>query len=295
MEAVSDKGNLYKVLVSSFGRVVDMDFISKPLHDNGNGYFTFNVTGCVRYIHRAVAQMFLDGDNSLQVNHKDGNKAHNNVENLEWVTGSSNIKHAHKAGLMKKHTENGNINILSEDQVVFLYTEVKKYGKGISDTALKWAFQGLQLVVLSIKEADQTLQINLILYFKMPRIELDDTQLEAKVAKLLPWSSKRYKTVDEMCSNPCLKMVKYDWMTRLYTKKIVILLQHGFSRREVAYRLGCHRHTVEMVATGRCWHHREPVYIEPHLRPRAGRKPANNRPDKVKDNQLTFTPEQEKC
>ena len=33
----SDKGNLYKVLVKcSFGRVVDMDFISKPLHDNGN-------------------------------------------------------------------------------------------------------------------------------------------------------------------------------------------------------------------------------------------------------------------
>lgn len=133
----SDKGNLYKVLVSSFGRVVDMDFISKPLHDNGNGYFTFSVTGCVRYIHRAVAQMFLDGDNSLQVNHKDGNKAHNNVENLEWVTGSSNIKHAHKSGLMKKRTENGNINILSEDQVIFLYTEVKKCGKGISETAVK--------------------------------------------------------------------------------------------------------------------------------------------------------------
>lgn len=133
----SDKGNLYQVLVSSFGRVVDMNFMSKPLHDNGNGYFTFNDRGCVRYIHRAVAQMFLDGDHKLQVNHKDGNKAHNHVDNLEWTTGSANIKHAHKAGLMKKRTENGDINILSEDQVIFLYTEVKKYGKGISVTAEK--------------------------------------------------------------------------------------------------------------------------------------------------------------
>lgn len=127
------------------------------------------------------------------------------------------------------------------------------------------------------------------------KIELTDEQLEAKVAKLLPWSSKRYKNGRrdvQLCMFEDGEV--YDWMTRRFTKKIVVLLQHGYSRREVAYRLGCHRLTVEMVATGRCWHHREPVYIEPHLRPRAGRKPANNRPDKVKDNQLVFTPEQEK-
>ena len=120
--------------------------------------------------------------------------------------------------------------------------------------------------------------------------------MEAKVGKLLPWSSKRYKNGRRDVQ---LEMFDdgevYDWMTRLYTKKIVVLLQHGYSRREVAYRLGCHRHTVEMVATGRCWHHRESVYIEYHLRPKVGRKPSSNRPDKVKDNQLTFTPEQEKC
>ena len=129
----------------------------------------------------------------------------------------------------------------------------------------------------------------------MARIELDDEQLEAKVAKLLPWSSKRYKNGRrdvQLCMFEDGEV--YDWMTRRFTKKIVVLLQHGYSRREVAYRLGCHRLTVEMVATGRCWHHRTPVIVPDHLKPRSGRKPANNRPDKVKDNQLVFTPEQEK-
>jgi len=130
----------------------------------------------------------------------------------------------------------------------------------------------------------------------MPRRDISDEELEKEVDNLMPWSKKRYKSNGRRDVQLCMfedGEVK-DWMTRRFTKKIVVLLQRGFSRREVAYRLGCHRLTVEMVATGRCWHHREPVYIEPHLRPRAGRKPANNRPDKVKDNQLVFTPEQEK-
>lgn len=130
----------------------------------------------------------------------------------------------------------------------------------------------------------------------MSKLEISDEDLEKEVDKLMPWSKKRYKSNGRRDVQLCMfeDGEVHDWMTRRFTKKIVVLLQRGFSRREVAYRLGCHRLTVEMVATGRCWHHREPVYIEPHLRPKAGRKPASDRPDKVKDNQLIFTPEQEK-
>ena len=46
-------------------------------------------------VHRLVAQTFLDNPNNfLVVNHKDGNKLNNNVNNLEWVTQSDNIIHA---------------------------------------------------------------------------------------------------------------------------------------------------------------------------------------------------------
>lgn len=127
----------------------------------------------------------------------------------------------------------------------------------------------------------------------MARLEISDEELEKEVDKLMPWSSKRYKNGRRDAHPSMFEDGEiYDWMTRRYTKKIVVLLQRGYSRREIAYRLGCHRLTVEMVATGKCWHHRTKVEVPEHLKPRAGRKPANNRPDKVKDNQLTFTDEQ---
>ena len=52
------------------------------------------------YIHRLVADSFFDGDHKrLDVNHIDGNKANNNLTNLEWCTRQENIKHAFINGL----------------------------------------------------------------------------------------------------------------------------------------------------------------------------------------------------
>lgn len=49
----------------------------------------------VRSIHRLMAIAFLDNPNNLlEVNHKDGNKLNNSLENLEWCSHSYNIKHA---------------------------------------------------------------------------------------------------------------------------------------------------------------------------------------------------------
>lgn len=54
-------------------------------------------------VHRLVAQTFIDNPEQKEyVNHKDGNRQNNNVENLEWVTPSENAQHAIAAGLKTK-------------------------------------------------------------------------------------------------------------------------------------------------------------------------------------------------
>lgn len=53
-------------------------------------------------IHRLVACAFLPNkDDTLVVNHKDGNKENNHVENLEWCTRQENVIHSFKMGLSK--------------------------------------------------------------------------------------------------------------------------------------------------------------------------------------------------
>ena len=62
-------------------------------------------------IHKAVAYTFLDNPNEYTViNHKDGNKLNNNVDNLEWCTYGYNLQHAYDTGAFDKSKISGENN-----------------------------------------------------------------------------------------------------------------------------------------------------------------------------------------
>lgn len=65
------------------------------------GYRTVNINSKKYSIHRLVAEAFIDNpENKPFVNHIDGNKLNNCVDNLEWCTNKENVQHAYRTGLM---------------------------------------------------------------------------------------------------------------------------------------------------------------------------------------------------
>lgn len=98
-----------------------------------------NMTRKNMFVHRAVAETFIPNPKKkTQVNHKDGNKGNNRVENLEWVTPSENMRHAYdvlgKQSPLKGKTGKDNANSIPVFQYNLNGDFIKEWC-GISEAA----------------------------------------------------------------------------------------------------------------------------------------------------------------
>lgn len=140
MEIWKEIANSKYYAISSYGRVkrlerkqwckVNNSFstykekILVPNSNNSKKYLRikimYNDYSRTEQLHRLVAKEFIPNPNNLpQVNHKDGNKMNNHYTNLEWVTGSQNMRHRIDIlGIKSWKTGNDcNFGKLTEEQV----------------------------------------------------------------------------------------------------------------------------------------------------------------------------------
>ena len=76
-----------------------------PQRKGRGGYWTVRLSNkgkdATLYVHRLIGFSFIKNLlNKPMINHIDGNKLNNSIENLEWVTHAENMRHAYKLGLV---------------------------------------------------------------------------------------------------------------------------------------------------------------------------------------------------
>lgn len=111
-----------KYFVTTKGEIISLYKKTPTLlkhFDNGRGYRNVKLMYALKpvrkyntvYVHRLVAKAFIPNpDNLPQVNHIDGDKSNNAVENLEWCTAKENMIHAVATKLNVKKVEKFDIN-----------------------------------------------------------------------------------------------------------------------------------------------------------------------------------------
>ena len=149
--SIPNFGNYY---ISTDGVVKNIE-TGRILHqyEDKNGYMRVTLTKNRKQkrfgVHRLVAEAFIPNtEGKPQVNHIDGNKKNNSVDNLEWATGKQNQQHRRnilKSGLVKvKCVETGvvyeSIKEASQKNKTYIPNIVRACKNGSTANNLHWEY-----------------------------------------------------------------------------------------------------------------------------------------------------------
>lgn len=116
----------------------------KSAHYDNDGYLKVTLMNIIngnkktsrKTVHRLVAESFLGGPHpDLQVNHINGVKDDNRVVNLEWCTGSENVKHAYATGIRKPSGGRGTIRPVRVTELNTVYPNLHECAKAIGSNS----------------------------------------------------------------------------------------------------------------------------------------------------------------
>ena len=123
------KGFEGKYKISNYGRVLSLNYrntdkkqllrLSKTVDGYVKVRLQYKGKDISERVHRVVAEAFIPNPNNKEtVNHIDGNKENNRVDNLEWADRSEQLYHAYSKGLRKTKKGTSNCNsTLTEQQI----------------------------------------------------------------------------------------------------------------------------------------------------------------------------------